>query len=485
MFGTESYMKRLACFFAFSLGIILQSSGQQMNIKLGPDEIALNQYFTITLEVQNDRIRSYEGFPEIKGFEKAGISSSSSMNVINGRVTSTQSVTQNYAPTAEGVFTVPPFTLTVNGNEVSSQGQKIKVGPEVRRQKRYDPFAFDPFEDFFGKRKPTEFIETKDDAFLALTVDKNDVYVGEGFTATLAFYVTDENRADLAFYDAPQQIAEILKEIKPQNCWEENFNIDKIDGERVMINNKMTTQYKIYQATFYPLNDDPIEFPSVGLKMIKYLRAKNPSFFSSNRKEDYKTYYSAPKTVEVKPLPPHPLKESVAVGRYVLSEDISSEELKTGESFNYTFTVIGEGNISAIHEPAIKKNDYFDFYSPNIEQRISRSNNKVRGSKSFQYYGIPNEPGEYKMADLMHWIYFDPAREEYDTLKSEIAVNVTGESKKNEFISSTDLGAFYDLIEVEDNTISDNNWNIKMKLITNILLFLMLIVSVFFIFKKQ
>src|SRR5690606_14747175 len=114
------------------------------------------------------------------------------------------------------------------------------------------------------------------------------------------------------------------------------------------------TQYKIFQATFYPLNNDPIEFPSVGLKMVKYLQAKNPSFFSSNRKEDFKTYYSAPKTVKVKPLPPHPLRESVAVGRYTFSENISSEELKTGESFNYTFTIIGEGNVSAINEPKIK-----------------------------------------------------------------------------------------------------------------------------------
>lgn len=478
-------MKRLGCFFTLSLGIIWQSFGQQANIKLGPDEIALNQYFTITLEVQNDRIRSRDNFPEIKGFEMAGTSSSSSMNIINGQVTSTQSITQNYAPTAEGVFTIPPFTINVNGNPVQSQGKKVKVGPEAQQQNRYDPYARDPFEDFFGRRKPTEFVEMKDDAFLALTIDKDEVYVGEGFTATLAFYVTDENRADLSFYDLPKQLTDILKEIKPKNCWEENFNIEKIDGERMMINNKMTTQYKMFQATFYPLNNEPVEFPSVGLKMVKYLQAKNPSFFSSNRKEDFKTYYSSPKTIKVKALPPHPLKESVAVGRYTFSENISSNELKTGESFNYSFTIIGEGNVSAINEPRIKENDAFDFYSPNIEQRISRSNNRVRGSKSFQYYSIPNEPGDYDLGELVSWIYFDPTIGKYDTLRSEIAINVSGESKKNEFISSTDLGSFYDLIDVEDNTLSNSNWNRKLKLITNILLVLMLIVSVLFIFRKQ
>lgn len=477
-------MIRLACFLGFSLGILWQGFCQQTSIKLGPDEVALNQYFTITVEVQNDRIRSYEGFPEIRGFEKAGISSSSSMNVINGQVTSTQSVTQNYVPTAEGVFTVPPFTLTVNGEEVKSPGKKVKVGPAAEAQRRYDPFSYDPFEDFFGKRKPQEFIEVRDDAFLALTVDKEEVYVGEGFTATLAFYVTDENRAELAFYDAPKQIAEILKEIKPKNCWEENFNIDRIDGERIMLNNKMCTQYKIYQGTFYPFNDDPIEFPSVGLKMVKYLRAKDPSFFSSNRKEDFKTYHSQAKKVKVKPLPPHPLRENVAVGRFTFSENISTEEVNTGESFNYNFTVIGEGNISAVNAPAIRKTDNFDFYSPNIQQRVSRSSNKVRGSKSFDYYAIPNEPGEYKLGDYVQWVFFDPSQAKYDTLKSELSLKVTGESKKNEFISSTDLGSFYDLIDIEENTLSNKKWDATLKLITNILLLALLIVSVFFIFKK-
>ena len=65
-------------------------------------------------------------------------------------------------------------------------------------------------------------------AFLALTTDKPEVYVGEGFTTTLAFYVSEENRAELRFYDLGKQITDIVKEIKPNTCWEENFNIDNI-----------------------------------------------------------------------------------------------------------------------------------------------------------------------------------------------------------------------------------------------------------------
>ena len=85
----------------------------------------------------------------------------------------------------------------------------------------------------------------------------------------------------------------------------------------------------------------------------------------------------------MKELPPHPLKDEVPVGKYMLSEDISGKELKTGQSFTYGFTVQGEGNIPAIDYPNVLESGNFDFYPPNILQNISRSNNKVRGSTTF------------------------------------------------------------------------------------------------------
>jgi len=133
-----------------------------------------------------------------------------------------------------------------------------------------------------------------------LTIDKTEVYIGEGFTTTLAFYVSESNKADMRFYDLGKQITDIVKNINPANCWEENFSIDNITGEPITINNKGYTQYKIFQAAYYPLNDEDIEFNSVGLKMIKYQVAKNPSFFGRNRKEDFETFYSKAKKIHGK-----------------------------------------------------------------------------------------------------------------------------------------------------------------------------------------
>jgi hypothetical protein len=471
-------------FLSFLLPVCLY--GQSTRIDLGPDEIALNQAFTITITVENERLKSYSGFPEIKGFVKRGTSSSSSTNFTNGQRSSSQSIIQNYVPTAEGDFLLTPFDIKINAKKVRSRGKKIKVGPALQQQRRRnDPFGNDPFQDPFGRNnKQQEFVDVKADAFLAVSTDKNEVYPGEGFTITVAFYVSDKNKADMRFYELSKQIPKIVKKIKPANCWEENFNIDNIVGEPVTINNQRYNQFKVYQATYYPLNSETIDIPSVSLELIKYNVAKNPSFFGRNKQEDLKTFYSKAKKVSIKELPPHPLKESVSVGDYRLDEKISGKDLQTGESFNYTFSIVGEGNISAITEPSLEGDSNFDLYPPNIRQDIKRSNGIVRGVKSFNVYGIPNEPGNFDMSNYFSWVYFNTKKGIYDTLKSKMKLHVKGESKKNEYILSNDMGTFYDTMEFQDNELFALNENETTKIFANMLILLMLVVSAFVIFKK-
>lgn len=479
-------MRKVGFFFLVFLSLSFVTFGQQVSIDLGPDEIGSNQAFTIRLTVMNARLESYSPFPEIPGFVKRGTSSSSSTNFINGQRSSSQSITQNYVATAEGEFHLKSFSMEVNGKTYNVKGKKIKVGPPVQqRRRRMDPFGSDPFQDFFGRpNEPQEFVDVKADAFLALTTNKSSVYPGEGFMLTLAFYVASKNRAEMIFHELSRQLTEIVKEIKPANCWEENFEINNIKGEPVEINGESYTQFKIFQATYYPLNNETIHFPSVGLDLIKYKMAKNRSFFGQNKKEEIVTFKTKPKQVTIKELPPHPLKESVTVGNYRLREKVSSEELKTGESFNYSFEIAGEGNISAIGEPKLIEDDNFDIYPPNIRQDISRGHGKVRGTKSYSYYGIPNEPGKFHLGDYLQFIYFNVKTETYDTLKSDIVLTVTGESKKNEYILSNDMGSFYESLDIQDNQLSSLDAKDHMRTIANIAIFALLGAISLAMFKK-
>jgi hypothetical protein len=471
----------LVCLLFFTGSV----NGQNpIQITLGPDEIGENQAWTITVTVNNDRLKSYENFPDIDGFRKRGTSNQSQTSIVNGQMSSSQSVVMTYTPTKQGVFTIPSFKMKVNEQIISVSGKKVKVGPAVQAQR--DPFRSmfdDPSDSFFG-RGDTEFIDVKEDALLALTTSKSEVYVGEGFTTTLSFLVADNNRAPMQFYELGKQLSEILKKIKPANCWEENFNIENIEGEVIDINGKGYTQYKIYQAAFYPLNAQPLTFPSVGLEMIKFKVAKNPSFFGQNRQEDFKTFYSRPITVKVKELPPHPLRNSVAVGDYQLAEQFSVTEARTGQSMGYEFRITGEGNITAIEKPVIKSDANFDFYEPNMKQSIRREGGRVAGTKTFSYFMIPKEPGEFKLGDYFQLIFFNPNKNKYDTLRSQYTLRVDGESQKNQSIESTDLGSFYDRLDASDNQLHQAASLDWMRVSLNIFILVMLAGSLYLIIKK-
>ena len=219
--------------------------------------------------------------------------------------------------------------------------------------------------------------------------------------------------------------------------------------------------------------------------MIKYKVAKRPSFFGRRQQEDFKTYYTEAKTVEVKDLPPHPLKEKVAVGDYQLREEISSKQLETGNSFSYSFSIVGQGNIASITAPEPNSTKALTFYEPNVSQNTRKEEGTVIGVKQFNYYGIPNEPGTYDLKDYFQWVYFSPRLSNYDTLQSRLSIQVEGESRKDNEIMAKDPGAFYNQIGEESNQLQSLQGDNQLMLFVNIFILLMLAASAFIVFFKK
>ena len=476
--------------FLFVCGFFLISGialAQEVQIELGPDEIGLNETFTIKVTLSNEKIKSYDQFPDIPSFQKQGISQSSSMNLINGQMSSTNSIIQYYKPSRKGEFALPSFEVAINGKNYSSPGKTITVGDAAANSGRSRGNAVDPFADFFGRSQAAEpeYVELDDDAFFSVSVDKEEIYQGEGFNLSLAFYMSEANQAPFQFHEPGRQLDEILKKVKPGNAWEENFNITNIEPEQVTINGKRWTKFKVYEATFFPFSDGQIEIPRIPWEMIKYRVAKNPTFFGANRQEDFKTFYSNPKTITVKPLPPHPLKNEVSVGQFQLRESIKNIEVETGQGFDYNFGITGVGNINAVSAPRRISSANINTYDPNVRQQINRGYGRVSGIKEFNYYITINEAGEVDLADNFEWIYFDPEKAAYDTLKPAAKITVVGESKVNQAISSQRLGGLYDRISSEDNRFLNEKYKYYFTAAINVLLLLAVALLALLIIRKK
>ncbi|OHX67335.1 hypothetical protein NH26_13765 [Flammeovirga pacifica] len=458
---------------------------QQVELNIGKTDIGINESFEITLTVKNGRMNNYSEFPNISGFRKGRPSSSSQTTIINGQVSTQQSVTQLYQPTKQGTFKLNAFTMKVGDKSVNHPGVTLKVGKAVQRQ------SYDPFADFWGggnsmsqNQSSQQFIDVKADAFYAVSTDKSSVYRGEGFKMDISFFIALSNKAELEFYKMDEQITNILKAVKPKNCWEENFNIESIRPQIITINGKSYRQYKIYEAMFYPLNTEDIVIPTTKLEMIKYQVSKRQSFFGRNRKEDREIFTSRGKTIRIKDLPDNPMKEISSVGNYRLRDKISDKELQTGESITFEFKVEGDGNINSIRQPSLSETDSLLFYPPSVSQSINRTNGKVLGSKTFQYYIEPQEPGVYELKDFIKLSIFNPRTKKYQTLYPNGTITVKGESLRNAQISKSDLGSFYDAMKNADNSIvmiNQTNW---VQIFLNIFVVITIGLTVFFYVKK-
>ncbi|MGB3467009.1 MAG: hypothetical protein WBA74_17140 [Cyclobacteriaceae bacterium] len=120
-----------------------------------------------------------------------------------------------------------------------------------------------------------------------------------------------------------------------------------------------------------------------------------------------------------------------------------------------------------------------------MNQNIQKSNGKITGTKEFEYFGVPNEPGEYDMADYFSWVFFNTSTDSYDTLVSDVKLIVKGESKKNQFIMANDLGSFYDRLEFEENELSAIDKTDYFVLLVNVLIVIMIVVGVVFLIKSR
>ncbi|TPE44737.1 BatD family protein [Pontibacter mangrovi] len=476
--------------FILLLILLLAKPGlaQKIAVELGQSPLPLNQYFTVSVRLQNQQLKDYTPFPDIEGFKKSNKYSSTKTIITGGTTTTILTITQNYAALQEGAYTLKPFTMKINGQTLQSEGMKIEVTEmqdDVAQNPNLPPGLMVPEEEQVQpEAQEVEFVDTEDDAFLTLYLDKEEVFVGEGLNAALYFYLPEKNQRLLDFYDFADQINGIMQDLKQAHAWEEMFEYTEITPENVTVQGEPYLRFKLYEAVLYPIMAKPLTFPQLHLRMIKYKVAKNPTLLAEDRQEGYKTFYSRPREVAVKELPPHPLRDVVPVGDYRLQEYLSEETVPVNKSFRYVFEVEGEGNLAAIMQPKPTAPAGLELYPPDVQQDVTKRAGTVSGSKSFTFDVLPREPGHYSMGEVVQWVFFNPVTAAYDTLRPSLQVQVTGARDSDALVLSRDLGSFYNIIKNEDNTLVSLHLFDQVKRYTNIVLLVLLAVAAFVFIKK-
>ncbi|PKK36929.1 hypothetical protein BWI96_08525 [Siphonobacter sp. SORGH_AS_0500] len=410
---------------------------QQNNIRieLGASSVPLGKPYTISVVITGSEDREYDRFPDIIGMSRRGTTTTTSTTTVGNRSEIVQRITQNYIPNQPGNYVVTPFTMNVNGQSVQSMGGIVIVTDAIVKEAELEEE-----EEVVEPMLP----DAKASAFLLLSANRNQVYTGEGFNLSLGFFVADDNPLEMDFYALNLQLGAILKQIRPANCWEENFGIR---GEpqifETTIKGRKYTEYRLFQAVYFPLNTERIQFPSVSLKMI----VKN----EKAGKQEFLTFSSKPIFIQPIALPKDPQQNQAVTGDYTVRDELSTQVVQTGKSVQYKIIISGTGNLTPILIPTPENDNFFDFYPPSIQQSVVRRRGRVSGEKTFTFQIIPKQAGNFPLSTYFRWIFFNPRTKAYQRWKSDLVLKTQGERVTN---TDTDglAGTIFSNLENVDST---------------------------------
>jgi hypothetical protein len=134
---------------------------------------------------------------------------------------------------------------------------------------------------------------------------------------------------------------------------------------------------------------------------------------------------SQPVALEVKPLPPNaPPSFSGAIGNFAMATDAKPKSVQVGDPITVTSTISGRGNFDRVNAPAIEDERGWHKYPPSSKFKQDDEVG-ISGTKTFETVLSPNE--KKQALPVLAFSYFDPAKEQYVTLRSEsIAIAVQG-----------------------------------------------------------
>jgi hypothetical protein len=392
-----------AAFLAFLCPTVLaQDASFEASVDKNP--VALGDQFTLSFELGNAGMGGGKNMklPDLGRFHiMSGPNQSSSMQFINGAVSS--SVTYSYVlqPKEKGKFTIGAASIEVGGKEYSTRPIVVEV---VKGTPRPQQQASQP--DNVGA-------QIGDNLFLKATVDKNHVLQGEQINLTFKLFT----RVSVSNYG-------VDKSPTMTGFWGEDIeNPKNISLSNEVVNGKQYRVGVIRRMALFPTQSGTLEIApmEVTTQVQVQTRSVDPfdAFFRDpfGRTVNYKVK-SDPIRIKVDPLPPGaPASFKGAVGRFSMNTSVDKRTTKTNDPVTLKVTISGTGNIKVLEVPGLELPKDFEQYSPKVSDNINRQEGKISGSKTFEYLLIPRYPGRKTIKPLT-FSYFDLNKRQYATLHS-------------------------------------------------------------------
>lgn len=399
----------------------LLSIGQTLELSVSKNPVAVGEEFRIDFTLNGEG----ESFnpPNLNGLRKISgpnQSSSSSMQIINGKISRSKTTTYSYYVTAlkEGELTIKEASITSNGKIVRSKAGVMNVTKANPKAK-------------------TNSYNIAENVFVKTSVNKNNIYQGEQIVVSYKLY-SKINLTDINISSIPELNGFWKEEVETKST----AKLEVIDGVRHNV-------WEISRFILTPqksgkLNVDPMNI-NVTVQIKKQRNRRDPfgdpfGMFGSYQNIEEEIQSKNIK-INVKDLPEGaPENFNGAVGQFELKSSVDKKTADANEAINYKLTLSGNGNIHLIDNIPVNFPANFESYDPQKKDKTFNTKNGIAGKIEFEHLLIPRYKGEYSI-DGVSFSYFNPRSKTYKTITTEsLVINVLkGENNENAYITSEEL----------------------------------------------
>ena len=382
-----------------------------------PAQVIVGRPFQFTYTV-NQRARDLRA-PEFNNFDYiAGpyTSQSSSTSFVNGRRTSSFTMTFTYTLMAqkEGTFSIPPATINVGGEHYTSNGVKITVLPEDQPQQTgsgQQPTASNQRSATGGQQSATNGSE-QGNIFVRTLVSKTKVYEQEAVLLSYKVYVAG---VDLKQFTNNTTLPDFTSFLQ------QKIDLQDVQLELENYNGRNYQTATIYSTLLYPQKSGDITIEPATFEAVLLVpnQARSRSIFD----DFFNSYTTATRslrapgtTIHVTPLPTgKPVSYAGGVGKFTMDAKLSATEVKANEAITLTLTIRGAGNMKLLKTPSVDWPEGFEQYDPKVTNNFKTSTGGMSGTRTIEYLAIPRAPGDYILPPVQFG-YFDTEKGQYQVL---------------------------------------------------------------------
>lgn len=379
-----------------------------------PDVVVSGDQFRLTFTVNTQKVKDFRAPSITKGFDVLmgpSRSQQSSTQIINGKVSSSSSITYTYILMAgdAGTYTIPAASIEAEGEKIFSNAITIKVLPPD--QSTGNAKSSQGSSSQSASQVASGRI-TNNDLFITATASKTTVHEQEAILLTYKVYTLVNLRQ--LFGKMPDLKGFHTQEIElPQ---QKTFSLEHYKGR-----NYNTTVWSQY--ILFPQQTGKLEIPSITFEGVVAVQtiSDDPfdAFFNGGSYREVKKKIVTPKlTINVQPLPAKPENFSGGVGEFTLSSSINAKDVKTNDAVTIKLTINGSGNMKLISTPEVKFPEDFEVYDPKVTNNFDVSRSGLTGSQTIEYLAIPRHAGNFTIPPV-EFTYFDLKTNSYKTLKTE------------------------------------------------------------------